>query len=218
MSGQEEAHGHDEEEHEGMHKGGVPYYGKRVMALEALLEEKGILTGDEVQRLIDLTDAVSPKDGARVVARAWIDAEYKARLLAEPKKTLEESGYGELPEDPVVVVVENSGSLRHLVVCTLCSCYPRMLLGRPPDWYKSLAYRSRAVNDPRGVMAEFGHHVPEDVEVRVLDSTADIRYLVIPERPEGTDGWTEEELVKLVTRDSMIGAGAPLKPEQALVG
>ena len=93
-----------------------------------------------------------------------------------------------------------------------------MLLGRPPDWYKSLAYRSRAVNDPRGVMAEFGHHVPEDVEVRVLDSTADIRYLVIPERPEGTDGWTEEELVKLVTRDSMIGAGAPLKPEQALVG
>ena len=218
MSGQEEGHGHDEEEHEGIHRGGVPYYSKRVMALEALLEEKGILTRDEVQRLIDLTDAVSPKDGARVVARAWVDAEYKARLLAEPKKTLEESGYGELLEDPVVVVVENSEALRHLVVCTLCSCYPRMLLGRPPDWYKSLAYRSRAVNDPRGVMAEFGHHVPKDVEVRVLDSTADIRYLVIPERPEGTDGWTEQELVKLVTRDSMIGAGAPLKPEQALVG
>lgn len=218
MSDPEELHDHDEAEHEGIHKGGLPYYGKRVMALEALLEEKGILTKDEVQRLIDQTDSVSPKNGARVVARAWVDSEYKARLLSEPKKTLEESGYGELPEDPVIVVVENDDDVRHLVVCTLCSCYPRALLGRPPDWYKSLVYRSRAVDDPRGVMEEFGQHVPDSVEVRVLDSTADIRYLVVPQRPEGTEGWSEEELVKLVTRDSMIGASEPLKPEQVPAG
>jgi nitrile hydratase len=187
----------------------------RSIAIEALLAERGIITPEEVSRRVDLIDARTPADGARVVARAWADAEFKARLLSNPRAALAELGFN-LPEDtPHLAVVENTDDLHHLVVCTLCSCYPRMLLGRPPDWYKSLAYRARAVRDPRGVMAEFGAEPPADAEVRVLDSTADLRYLVLPRRPHGTDGMSEDELAQLVTRDCMIGVTDALKPEPA---
>lgn len=184
----------------------------RSVAIEALLAEKGLLTADEVQRQVDLMDGRTPADGARVVARAWIDPDFKARLLSDARSALGELGI-QIPADtPHLTVVENTEDVHNLVVCTLCSCYPRMLLGRPPDWYKSLAYRSRAVSDPRGVMAEFGTALPADVRVDVLDSTADMRYLVLPCRPAGTEGMGEEELVALVTRDSMIGVTAALAP------
>ena len=173
-----------------------------------------MLTAEEVQRQVNLMDARTPADGARVVARAWVDAEFKARLLADPRAALAEMGFN-LPEDtPHLAVVANTDAVHHLVVCTLCSCYPRMLLGRPPDWYKSLAYRARAVSDPRGVMAEFGAAPPPDAEVRVLDSTADLRYLVLPRRPAGTEGLSEAELAGLVTRDSMIGVADALTPSR----
>ena len=184
----------------------------RSVAIEALLAEKGLLTADEVQRQVDLMDGRTPADGAKVVARAWADPDFKARLLSDARSALGELDI-EIPADtPHLTVVENTEDVHNLVVCTLCSCYPRMLLGRPPDWYKSLAYRSRAVSDPRGVMAEFGTTLPADVRVDVLDSTADMRYLVLPCRPAGTEGMGEEELAALVTRDSMIGVTAALAP------
>ena len=188
------------------------YYARRAQAIESLLVEKGICTTAEVQGMVERIEARSPADGARVVARAWIDPDYKARLLTAPAAALAELGYA-LPETtPQLAVVENTPTLHHLVVCTLCSCYPRALLGRPPDWYKSLAYRSRAVSDPRGVMREFGLDLPDSIAVKVLDSTADLRYLVLPQRPAGTEGWSEQELSTLVTRDSMIGVTAARTP------
>jgi nitrile hydratase len=167
-----------------------------------------MLTKEELRREMETMARRSPADGARLVARAWVDPAFKSRLAANPKAAAAELGidatsYAEL------VIVENTERLHHLVVCTLCSCYPRTLLGIPPDWYKSLPYRSRAVTDPRGVMKEFGLELPDSVEVRVLDSTADMRYLVVPRRPPGTDHLTEEELAQLVTRDSMIGVANP---------
>ena len=184
----------------------------RSVAIEALLAEKGLLTADEVQKQVERMDRRTPADGARVVARAWTDDDFKARLLSDPRSALGELGI-EIPADtPHLTVVENTEEVHHLVVCTLCSCYPRMLLGRPPDWYKSLAYRSRAVSNPRGVMAEFGTEMAADIQVDVLDSTADMRYLVLPRRPEGTEGMTEDELARLVTRDSMIGVSNALAP------
>jgi len=144
-----------------------------------------------------------------LVARAWTDADFKARLLADPKKACTEMGIDATSMNEFVVL-ENTESVRNLVVCTLCSCYPRPILGRPPDWYKSFNYRSRAVNDPRGVMREFGQDLADSVEVRVHDSTADIRYLVLPLRPPGTEGMSKEDLAKLVTRDSLVGAVEPL--------
>ena len=186
----------------------------RVQALESPLVEKGILTGEEIQHHVEEVDARSPTDGARVVARAWVDPEFKARLLSNPKLALAELGYS-LPNNPDMVVIEDTEKVHSLVVCTLCSCYPRNLLGRPPDWYKSLAYRSRAVVDPRGVMREFGLELPEEVEVRVMDSTADIRYMVLPQRPPGTENLGEEELARLVTRDSLIGVGKPAPSSRA---
>lgn len=150
----------------------------------------------------------SPADGARLVARAWVDPGFRARLLADPKAAAAELGL-DATSSARLVVVENTPEVHHLVVCTLCSCYPRALLGVPPDWYKSLRYRSRAVVDPRGVMREFGLDLPEPVEVRVLDSTADIRYMVLPRRPPGTEHLSEEELAHLVTRDSLIGVADP---------
>ena len=184
----------------------------RSVAIEALLTEKGLLTAEQVVEQVNRMDARTPADGARVVARAWRDADFKARLLADPRSALAEMDI-RIPEDtPHLAVVENTDDAHNLVVCTLCSCYPRMLLGRPPDWYKSLAYRSRVVSDPRGVMAEFGFDLPLDVPVNVLDSTADLRYLVLPKRPDGTDGMSEEELAALVTRDSMIGVTAAENP------
>ena len=184
---------------------------RRLMAMEELLVEKGVIGADEVRRVMDVIAARSPVDGARVVARAWMDPAFKLRLLEDPRAALAELGY------PVVsgsklAVVENTENLHHLVVCTLCSCYPTSLLGPPPDWYKSFAYRSRAVVDPRGVMREFGLEVGEAVEVRVVDSAADLRYMVLPRRPEGTEGMAEEDLVALVTRDSLVGVGAPNQP------
>ncbi len=184
----------------------------RSVAIEALLAEKGLLTADEVQNQVNLMDGRTPADGARVVARAWSDPEFKARLLSDPRAALGEMGIAIPEETPHLTVVENTTDVHHLVVCTLCSCYPRMLLGRPPDWYKSLAYRSRAVSDPRGVMAEFGFAIPSDVQVAVLDSTADMRYLVLPQRPAGTEGMSEDDLASLVTRDSMIGVSDALRP------
>jgi nitrile hydratase len=210
MNGERDGHAH----HPGMEEdAGVSYYAKRAWAMENLLVEKGICTREEVQQEVDRMDRRSPADGARVVARAWVDPEFKERLLSDPRAALRELGY-HLPETtPHLAVVENTDEVHHLVVCTLCSCYPRMLLGRPPDWYKSLAYRSRAVVDPRGVMREFGLDLGDNVEVRVLDSTADLRYLVLPQRPPGTQHLSEEQLAELVTRDSMIGVSHPRTPE-----
>jgi len=180
----------------------------RVRALEELLVEKGVLRADEIRAGIDWLVSRTPADGARLVARSWVDPEFKGRLLADARSAALELGLDPGPS-PVVVALENTGSVHHMIVCTLCSCYPRALLGPPPAWYKSLPYRSRAVSDPRGVLAEFGLEIRDDVQLRVLDSTADIRYLVIPRRPPGTDELSEEELAALVTRDSMIGVAEP---------
>ena len=185
--------------------------GRRLLAIEDLLIEKGVIRREDVQRVVDAADARTPADGARVVARAWVDPDYRRRLLEDPDAALAELGFPSI-SGAKLAVLENTGKLHHLVVCTLCSCYPSSLLGLPPDWYKSFAYRSRAVIDPRGVMREFGLELGEDVEVRVVDSTADLRYLVLPVRPNGTDHMSEEELVPLVTRDSMIGVGIPKAP------
>ena len=184
----------------------------RSVAIEALLAEKGLLTPEEVRRQVNLMDGRTPADGAKVVARAWTDPEFKARLLSDSRSALVEMGIEIPAETPLLEVVENTEDVHHLVVCTLCSCYPRMLLGRPPDWYKSLAYRARAVSDPRGVMAEFGTELADGVQITVLDSAADMRYLVLPRRPAGTEGMSEEELASLVSRDSMIGVTGALSP------
>ena len=204
---------HGDHTHPGTDSSDLSSYAGRIRAIEALLVEKGILTSEEIHDTVENVEARSPTDGAVIVAHAWADPEFKSRLLANPHGALAELGY-ELPETtPKIAVVENTEAVHHLVVCTLCSCYPRALLGRPPDWYKSFSYRSRAVNDPRGVMKEFGTAVPEATEVRVLDSTADLRYLVLPKRPDGTEELSEEELAKLVTRDSMVGVTEARSPE-----
>lgn len=184
----------------------------RVKALESLLVEKGLVDPAALDALIDTYEhKVGPRNGARVVARAWVDPAYKQRLLANATAAIAELGYmGRQGEH--MVVVENTRKVHNLVVCTLCSCYPWTVLGLPPVWYKSAPYRSRAVIDPRGVLREFGLSVGEDVEVRVWDSTAEIRYLVLPERPAGTEHMTEDELAALITRDAMVGVatvGAP---------
>ena len=183
-------------------------------AIRSLLIEKGVLTAQEIAAQVDLMDSRTPALGAKVVARAWVDAGFKRRLLKDTRAALSELGIdiGTLAE---FATVENTPKVHNVIVCTLCSCYPKMLLGVPPAWYKSLAYRSRTVVDPRGVLADFGVELPKDVEVRVHDSTADLRYNVLPMQPKGTRGWTEAELARLVTRDSMIGTAvvaAPSKP------
>ena len=187
----------------------------RVKALESLLVEKGIVDAAALDAIIDTYEhKVGPRNGARVVARAWSDPAYRDRLRADATAAIAELGYGGRQGEHMAAV-ENTPEVHNLVVCTLCSCYPWSVLGLPPVWYKSSPYRSRAVIDPRGVMAEFGLVVPETTEVRVWDSTAEVRYLVIPERPAGTDGWSEDELAALVSRDSMIGvalAGSPAEP------
>ena len=204
---------HGDHTHPGMDTEELSYHARRVRAMETLLAEKGILTIQEVQRNLDLVESLSPADGARVVARAWANPEYKALLLSDSEAALAELGYRLPDPTPKLGVVENSDDVHHLVVCTLCSCYPRALLGLPPDWYKSFAYRSRAVIDPRGILQEFGTDISDDTEVVVLDSTADLRYLVLPQRPAGTDGMSEDEMAALVTRDSMIGVSRALAPE-----
>jgi nitrile hydratase len=179
----------------------------RVMALESLLVEKGLVDPAALDALIDTYEhKVGPRNGARVVARAWVDPEYKKRLLDNATGSIAELGYTGRTGDHMIVV-ENTPERHNLVVCTLCSCYPWTVLGLPPVWYKSAPYRSRAVIDPRGVLREFGLEIDEEVEIRVWDSTAEVRYLVLPERPAGTDHLTEEQLAGLVTRDAMIGTG-----------
>jgi nitrile hydratase len=198
-------HEHDHDAHAPITDGDkLTYYEKRVYAIQSLLVEKGVVTADEIRRAVEDMDSRTPALGAKVVAHAWVDPAFKARLLVDAKAAVAELGI-DAGSASVLVAVENTEKLHNVVVCTLCSCYPRMLLGLPPDWYKSLSYRSRAVVDPRGVLREFGLELPQEVEVRVYDSTADMRYLVIPARPAGTEGMSEEELSNLVTRDSMIG-------------
>src|SRR5216683_7483861 len=177
----------------------------RVMALESLLVEKGLVDPAALDALIDAYEhKIGPRNGAQVVARAWVDPDYKKRLLTNATSAITELGYGGRSGDHMVVV-ENTPERHNLVVSTLCSCYPWAVLGLPPVWYKSAPYRSRAVIDPRGVLREFGLDLPDDVEVRVWDSTAELRYLVLPERPSGSEKLSEDELAALVTRDAMIG-------------
>jgi nitrile hydratase len=177
----------------------------RVKALESLLVAKGIVDPAALDALVDTyAHKVGPRNGARVVARAWVDEEYKQRLLTQSTAAIAELGYGG-EEGQLMLVVENTPKVHNLVVCTLCSCYPWPVLGLPPLWYKSAAFRSRAVIDPRGVLREFGLNLPDDVELRVWDSTAQVRYLVLPERPPGTQDMSESELASLVTRDSRVG-------------
>jgi nitrile hydratase len=190
---------------------GEPAVAARVRALADLLLEKGVLDREEIRRRVDWLVSRSPADGARLVARAWVDDAFRERLLQDARAAAVELDLDPGPS-PVVVALENTADVHHLVVCTLCSCYPKALLGPPPDWYKSLPYRSRAVSDPRGVLREFGVELEAGTEVRVVDSTADVRYLVLPRRPEGTDGLDEAALGELVTRDSMIGVAQPAVP------
>jgi nitrile hydratase len=205
-------HGHDHDHaHDPIGQGGEPAVAERVRALEDLLVEKGVLTHDDVSARIDWLVSRTPADGARLVARAWADDDFKERLLTDAREAAVELGL-DPGEAPQVVALENTETVHHLVVCTLCSCYPKALLGPPPEWYKSLPYRSRAVSDPRGVLEEFGVSLEDDVEVRVVDSTADIRYLVVPRRPDRTDALDEDALAALVTRDSMIGVSQPAAP------
>ncbi|WLH60144.1 nitrile hydratase subunit alpha [Pseudomonas sp. FP2300] len=184
----------------------------RVKALESLLIEKGLIDPTAMDALVDTYQhKVGPRNGAQVIAKAWSDPEYKHRLLDDATAAIAELGFsGVQGED--MVVVENTATVHNVTVCTLCSCYPWPTLGLPPAWYKSAPYRSRIVIDPRSVLAEFGLLIPNDKEVRVWDSSAELRYLVLPERPAGTDGWSEERLVELVTRDAMIGTGLPKTP------
>ncbi len=187
----------------------------RVRALESLLVEKGLVDPAALDVLIETYETkIGPHNGAKVVARAWVDADYKARLLDDATAAIAELGFsGRQGED--MVVLENTPEVHNLTVCTLCSCYPWPVLGLPPVWYKSAPYRARAVIDPRGVLKEFGLELPDEVEVRVWDSTAELRYLVLPERPPGSEGLGEAELAKLVTRDSMIGVAKALEPHEA---
>jgi nitrile hydratase len=203
-------HDHDHP-HEPISNDDEPAAAARARALEQLLIEKGAITREDVRERVDWLVSRSPADGARLVARAWVDRGFKQRLLADARSTALELDLDPGPS-PVVVAVENTDDVHHMVVCTLCSCYPRALLGPPPAWYKSLPYRSRAVSDPRRVLDEFGVELGDDVELRVLDSTADVRYLVMPRRPAGTEGMSEDELAALITRDAMIGVAQPAAP------
>ncbi|MGK7753566.1 MULTISPECIES: nitrile hydratase subunit alpha [unclassified Roseovarius] len=212
---------HDHHDHDHLSPSGHPYrqdndapltYFQRMeIAVRELLIEKGHLTPAEIATQIDTMDARSPANGAAVVARAWTDPAFKARLMENAGDATREMGFDIGPLH--LVAVENTADIHNMIVCTLCSCYPRNLLGLPPDWYKTRAYRSRAVREPRAVLREFGLELPETTRIRVHDSTADMRYIVLPARPPGTEDITEAALAKLVTRDSMIGTGLPLAPE-----
>ena len=203
------AQGHD---HDHDHQNVPSDPALRVKALESLMVAKGLVDRAALDALIDKYEhKTGPRNGARVVAGAWVDAEYKKRLLKDANAAIAELGYG----GENLTVVENTAQTHNLVVCTLCSCYPWAVLGLPPVWYKSAAYRSRSVIDPRGVLREFGLTLAEDVEVRVWDSTAQLRYLVLPERPAGTSGMSEAQLAALVTRDAMVGAARVLPPRGA---
>ena len=185
----------------------LAYHQLLQMAVVSLLVEKGVFSADEMRAQIERMDSLTPARGARLVARAWMDDGFRERLLADSKAAAAELGIdlGPIP----ILVMENTPDTHNVVVCTLCSCYPRFLLGRPPDWYKSRSYRSRTVREPRRVLAEFGTEIDLDRRIRVHDSTADMRYMILPMRPAGTEGMSEEELAELVTRDSLIGVTVP---------
>jgi nitrile hydratase len=186
----------------------------RAEALEALLVEKGLVSTDAIDAVVELYESdIGPQNGARVVARAWADPAYKERLLANGTAAIAELGYGG-DQGETMVVVENTPGVHNVIVCTLCSCYPWPVLGLPPTWYKSAPYRARVVAEPRAVLREFGLDLPHETDIRVWDSTAEVRYLVLPERPAGTEAWSEEELASLVSRDSMIGTAIALTPER----
>lgn len=195
-------HGHDHA-HDHAHEP-RPEYARLERAVRELLIAKGVLTAEDIRKQIELMDSRNPAMGAKIVARAWVDPAFKKRLLENAKAAAMELGV-DTSNAAEVVALENTTGRHHVVVCTLCSCYPKAILGVPPAWYKSSAYRARTVKEPRRVLAEFGTVLPDDVEIRVVDSTADMRYLVVPMRPAGTDGWSEDRLATLVGRDSMIG-------------
>lgn len=192
-----------------------PYSERMVMtqAVAELIVEKGIVSADELRAQIELMDSRDPALGAKLVARTWLDPAFKELVLEDCAKAAAtmDIDIGDIP----IKAIENTDDVHNVVVCTLCSCYPRLLIGLPPDWYKSRAYRSRAVREPRKVLEEFGTHINDDTEVRVHDSTADLRYIVLPNRPDGTDGWDEDKLAELVTRDSMIGVSLAKSPSDA---
>jgi nitrile hydratase len=192
------------------------YYDMLETAVRELLIERKLIGPEEIRRQIEVLDSRTPALGAKVVARAWVDPGFRARLLANGRAACEELGIS-IYDDTSLIVLENTPKVHNLIVCTLCSCYPRPVLGLPPDWYKLKPYRARAVSEPRKVLAEFGTIIPDDVEVRVSDSTAFVRYLVLPMRPEGTDGFDETELAELVTRDAMIGVVAARNPAKEAV-
>jgi nitrile hydratase alpha subunit len=197
-------HGHDDDHSEIGASERPSYYEVMETAVRELLIEKRLIAPEEIRRQIEVLDSRTPALGAKVVARAWVDPGFRARLLANGRSACEELGIS-FYDDTGHIVLENTDEIHNLVVCTLCSCYPRPVLGLPPDWYKLKPYRARAVAEPRAVLAEFGTFIPDDVEIRVSDSTAMVRFLVLPRRPEGTDGYSEDQLAALVTRDTMIG-------------
>jgi nitrile hydratase subunit alpha len=180
-------------------------------AIRELLIEKGLMTAQQIQQQIDSMDSRGIENGQEMIARAWTDPAYKARLMAEPMTVIKEMGI-DMEHQPEVQVVENTADVHNVIVCTLCSCYPRSVLGIPPAWYKKKAYRARVVVEPRQVLREFGTEISEDVEVRVHDSTADLRYIVLPQQPAGTEGWSKDQLKPLVSRDSLIGVAPARLP------
>ena len=209
MSDTHHDHGHEHGHH---HREPESVLSLRVRALESLLVEKNLVASDAVDRIVSAYEEdIGPHNGAKVVARAWLDPAYKQRLLADGTAAIEELGFGGVD----LKVVENRPGVHNMVVCTLCSCYPHALIGLPPVWYKSFEYRSRAVREPRVVLREFGLDLPESVEIRIWDSSAELRYLVLPERPAGTEGLSEAELAGLVSRDSMIGVAVARPPAPA---
>jgi nitrile hydratase len=210
MSDHDHKHGHDHR-----HNAPLSDIALRVKALESLLTEKGLVDPAALDAIVETYEKkIGPRNGAKVVAKAWTDPEYKARLLKDATAAIAELGYGGLQGEDMVVV-ENTPTIHNLVVCTLCSCYPLPVLGLPPVWYKSAPYRARAVRDPRGILKEFGVELSPDTEVRVLDSTAELRYLVLPERPAGSEGMSEAALAELVSRDAMIGTAIVALKEKA---
>jgi nitrile hydratase len=186
----------------------------RVRALESILTEKGYVDPAALDQIVEACETkIGPHNGARIVARAWVDPDFKKRLLQDATEAANSLGYVS-PVGAHLIALENTPKTHHMVVCTLCSCYPWEVLGLPPVWYKSAPYRSRAVIDPKGILAEFGANLPSETEIRIWDSTAETRFLVVPMRPEGTEGWGEEQLAALVTRDSMVGTGLPKSPAE----
>ncbi len=213
----EHGHGHDHDDDHARtfqpdEEESLGHYAIAEMAVRELLLERGVFTNDEFRQKLEQLDTITPALGAKVIARAWTDPEFKARLLENGTEAVKE--FGVEMGTVELYVVENTPTVHNVIVCTLCSCYPRPLLGAPPDWYKSRNYRSRTVYEPRKVLAEFGTEIPDNVEVRVHDSAADLRYLVLPKRPEGTENLSEEELEKLVTRDTMVGVIEAKPPKQ----